>query len=138
MSLEGHPDLAAQIDRLAERASLDYQRFQLAAQRADIEGHSLAAGVLRSISESQAGKAHALLTFVQPTGAFGEKSGDTSDFVRSAAARAGEVEQLSAALLEQARAELDARGVQDLEAIVHLTATNRQRLERLLAGLAAG
>lgn len=137
MSSERH-ELAAQIDRLTELASLHYQSFQLAAQQADIEGHSLAGGVLRSISESQAGKAHGLLTFAQLQLADPGPAPETRDFVRRAAHRAEEVERLSAALVARARAVLDPRQVQDLEAVLNLTATNRQRLERLLAGMGEG
>lgn len=136
MSLEGHSDLAAQIERLIERASLDYQQFQLAAQRADIEGEALAGGVLRSISESHAGKAHGLLTFLRMNTA-GENAGGVKEFVQFAARGAGEVEQETATLLAQARAVLEPRQVQDLEAVVNLTSNNRPRLERLLAGLAS-
>lgn len=137
MSLEDRPDLVAQIDRLTEIASLDYQSFQLAAQRADIEGHPLAAGVLRSISESQTGKAQGLLTFARTQFADLEDDNGIKGFLQSAARRAAEVEQLSATLLAQASTLLEQRQLQDLEAVVNLTATNRQRLERLLAGLAA-
>ena len=127
-------DLVTQIERLAELASTDHQAFQLAAQRADVEGLSLAAGVLRSLSEGHAGKAHALMTLsVQLKG---HTDGSvTRSFVESAMRRTAKVEQLTSALMARVDAELDARQAEDIRAIVNLTATNRNRLERLLAGL---
>jgi hypothetical protein len=129
-------DLTAQLERLAAAASLDYQSFQLAAQRADLEGQALAAGVLRSISEGHAGKAHGLLTMLAGLEASDRNDeGTTAGFVRSAIVRAGDVEAISANLSREAKATLEPAVSEALDAIINLTSTNRPRLERLLAGL---
>ena len=137
MSSDQHPDIVAQLARLAELASLDYQSFQLAAQRADIEGHALAAGVLRSISEGHAGKVHGLLTMAEQIDSTQEGRDTTEAFLQSAIYRASEMEDMSSTLSAKARATLDRRQSEDLDAVLNLTATSRQRLERLLAGLAS-
>lgn len=137
MSSAPQTDLVARLIRLAERASFDYQSFQLAAQRADIEGHALVGGVLRSISEGHAGKAHGLLTLAGQIGQPVQDGDVTPGYVEAALRRASESEAMSAALSVEAGATLDARQAEDLDAVLNLTATNRQRLERLLAVLSA-
>lgn len=137
MASDSSRNLFVQLVRLAEVASVDYQSFQLAAQRADVEGHALAAGVLRSISEGHAGRAHGLLTLALRLEQSEKSESVTQTFVRSAIRRATETERLSAALSEQAKGAAGAFRADDLDAVLNLTSSNRQRLERLLAGLEA-
>ncbi len=47
-------------------AAIAFQRCQLAAQHADIEGHDLIAAVLRSVSEGHSARAHVLLALTEP------------------------------------------------------------------------
>lgn len=137
MASDTSRNLFVQLVRLAEVASVDYQSFQLAAQRADVEGHALAAGVLRSISEGHAGRAHGLLTLALRLEQSETAESVTRTFVRSAIRRAAEIERMSTALSTQAKSTPGAVQADDLDAILNLTSSNRQRLERLLAGLEA-
>jgi hypothetical protein len=137
MASDTSRNLFVQLVRLAEVASVDYQSFQLAAQRADVEGHALAAGVLRSISEGHAGRAHGLLTLALRLEQNDNSESVTRTFLRSAIRRAADNERMSSALSAQAKITPSALEMDDLTAVLNLTSANRLRLERLLAGLEA-
>lgn len=133
-----HDALALALDALIESAARDYQMLQLAAQHADIEGHALPAGILRSLSESHTGTAHALLGIkaaLAPAPAGG--TGRTARNVADAIARTGRSDALAAALLAAIPTSEPPHLRDDIEATLRLTATNRTRLEALARSLAA-
>jgi hypothetical protein len=131
--------VAAALERIVDVAARDYQLFQLAAQRADLEGHALAAGILRSISESHTGKAHALLGVLARLESSASSSAKSDDPTRrnviAALSRGRAADALDAAALATLPAQAPPHLRDDIEAALKLTATNRMRLEALAQSL---
>jgi hypothetical protein len=135
MASDTHKALVSTLDQMIAAASTAHQSFQLAAQQADLEGHALAAGVLRSISEGHTGKAHGLLLLKAALESSEDPPSLTERNIELAIERSIATDKLSSELSADARTLLSAQQAGDLDAILGLTATNRARLENLLASV---
>jgi hypothetical protein len=129
----GDDDLRQRIETVIESASVEYQRCQLAALVADLEGQPLAGAVLRSISESQVGQVQALARLLYRAGGAVEQ-GATRRALAAALERFDRHAALECAVAERSEAAPEPlRG--DVAAALRITATNRPRLEGLVAAL---
>jgi hypothetical protein len=110
-------------------ASREYQLCQLAAQHADLEGEDLVAAVLRAASEVQTAKVHALLPVIaRLRGQSAEGTRVTPENLAGAVARAEQAAAEGDALLAAAEGVLDARGCDDVRAML---APGKQVADRL-------